>query len=255
MDIGSALRVLLRRWLVVLLGALLTLGACAYLYKTAEPRYQATARMILLLPPDARSDEEGSPFLYLPNGLNVLARVVSSAPRSREALQAMAEAGLTSQFEVGVDPSTPIFSISVEGSDPVNVLETRDWLIDFINQHLLQVQKEEGTPSRQTAHTRLYEAEDVPHRLGGDWMRSVLAALAAGGIVTLLAAFGIDGLLAALARRRAERRRGDAPARATDGDQSGPAAPDQPTDPADSPPAPVAAPAESSPVAEYSEPR
>lgn len=206
MDIGSAIRLLLRRWLIVLIGALLTLGVCAYLYRTAEPRYQAAGRMLLLLPSNARGEEIGSPFLYLPNGLNVLARVVSSAPDSREVQRAMAEAGLHSQFEVGVDPTTPILSVTVEGTDPDNVIATRDWLVEFLNQHLLQVQEEEGTPARQTAHTRLYEAEDIPHRLGGDWTRSVMAALAAGGIATLLAAFGTDRLLALRASRLAARR-------------------------------------------------
>lgn len=203
MDLGSALRVLLRQWLVVLLGLGLTLGACAYLYQTAEPRYQATGRMLLLLPANARGDDAvGSPFLYLPNGLNVLARIVSGAPQSRESRQEMAARGLTSDFQIGVDPTTPIITVSTEGPDPENVIATRDWLIDRLNAELLLVQQEENAPIAQTAHTRVYAAEEVPQALGGDWTRSVLAAVAAGGLITLVAAFAVDRLRAIIKLRR-----------------------------------------------------
>lgn len=239
MDLGSALRVLLRRWLIVLIGIVLTLGAGAYLYKTAEPQYQASGSMLMLLPNNARGPENvGSPFLYLPNGLSVLARLVTGASSSREFRQEMAAQELTSTFQVGVDTQTPIITITVEGPDPDNVIRTRDWLIGALNDELLRVQQEEGTPPLQTAHTRVYGNEDVPLQLGGDWTRSVLAALAAGGLLTLIAAFGIDRLLAIrkerLARKRAaagsaaaaeERTTDEGPAPATDSEGSSVAVP------------------------------
>ncbi|WP_461106671.1 YveK family protein [Tessaracoccus terricola] len=207
MDLGSALRVLLRRWLIVLIGIVLTLGACGYLYRTAEPQYQASGSMLMLLPNNARGPENvGSPFLYLPNGLNVLARLVTGATSSREFRQEMGAQGLNSSFQVGVDNQTPIITMTVQGPDPENVIRTRDWLIDALNDELLRVQQEEGTPPLQTAHTRVYGNEDVPMQLGGDWTRSVLAALAAGGLATLIAAFGIDRLLALRKDRRARRK-------------------------------------------------
>src|SRR5690606_17825786 len=152
MDLGSALRVLLRRWLIILIGIVLTLGAGAYLYKTAEPQYQASGSMLMLLPNNARGPENvGSPFLYLPNGLSVLARLVTGASSSREFRQEMAAQGLNSTFQVGVDTQTPIMTITVEGPDPDNVIRTRDWLIGALNDELLRVQQEEGTPPLQTA--------------------------------------------------------------------------------------------------------
>lgn len=206
MDLGSAIRLLLRRWLVVLLGTLLTAGAAGYLYLNAEQRYQATGRMLLLLPADARGpDSVGSPFLYLPNGLNVIARIVSGAPQTHDFRQAMLDAGLTSTPLVGVDPSTPIITVSVEGTDPNDVIATRDWMLDALNEELYTLQVEEGTPVNQIAHTRIYGAEDVPLAMGGDWTRAVLGAVAAGGIVTLLAAFAIDRLLAVRKHKKGKR--------------------------------------------------
>lgn len=235
MDLGSALRVLLRRWLVVLIGIVLTLGACGYLYRTAEPQYQASGSMLLLLPNNARgSDSVGSPFLYLPNGLNVIARLVTGATSTREFRQEMAAQELNSPFQVGVDNQTPIITMTVEGTDPDNVIRTRDWLIQALNAELLRVQQEEGAPPQQTAHTRVYGNEDIPLQLGGDWTRSVLAALAAGGLVTLIAAFGLDRLLAIRKARKARRAERDTP----DADSTAAAAEEaSPTD-RDSDPAP-----------------
>ncbi|NLE99131.1 MAG: hypothetical protein GX596_14265 [Propionibacterium sp.] len=198
---------MLRRWLVVLLGILLTGGVAGYIYMNSEPRYQATARMILLLPADARGPEShGSPFLYLPNGLNVIARIVSGAPQSSEFREAMAKEGLSSGYTVGVDPTTPILTVSTEGTDPGDVVATRDWIVEQLNEELRTLQLEEGAPPQQVAHTRVYANEDVPLALGGDWQRSVLAAGAAGGLLTLVAAFAIDRLLA-VRRKHKERKK------------------------------------------------
>lgn len=203
MEFGSALRVLLRRWLVVLLGGLLTLSMAVYLYTSTPPTYRATAQMLLLLPSDADGMEDrGSPFLYLPNELNVLARVVASAPASQDFQSELLSNGLTSPYEVGVDPSSPIISVGVEGPDADNVLATRNGLVEAIRSELLQVQEEEDVPSGQTARFRVFAAETTPTQLGGSASRGVLAVLAAGGLLTLLAAFGVEGISVALRRRQ-----------------------------------------------------
>jgi hypothetical protein len=203
MEFGSALRVLLRQWIVVLVGVMLTLGAAAYLYNSTAPTYRATARLLLLLPSDARGAEEvGSPFLYLPNGLNVLARVVAAAPATQAFRSALLSQDLTSPYEVGVDPSTPVITVGVEGPNPDNVIATRDGLVQAVEQELLTVQTEEGVPPQQTARLRVFAAEETPTRLSGDRTRSVLAVVAAGGLLTLIAAFGIDALTAARRSRR-----------------------------------------------------
>lgn len=206
MDLGSAFRVLLRRWVVVLLGALLTLGAAAYVYTQVPSRYQSTARMLLLLPADSRGEAEiGSPFLYLPNGLNVLAGIVAATPTSRDFRAQLVVEGFSSQFEVGVDNSSPTITVSVEGSDPQDVIETRDRLIQAINLELLTVQQEESAPVNQVAHARVYGTEAAPVQIGGDRMRAVLAVGGVGALLTLILVFAIDRLSLLRRARRADR--------------------------------------------------
>ena len=195
MDLGSLLRVIMRRWLVVLIGAILTMGLAALAYTQIPPRYQSSARMLLLLPPDARGEDLiGSPFLYLPNGLNVLARIVSITPTSSDFEERLYAEGFVSQYEVGVDNASPTVTLSVEGSDPQNVVATRNRLIQVINEELLRIQQQEKAPPQQIAHTRVYAAESVPEQIGGDRARGVLAIGGAGAVITLLATFLIDRL-------------------------------------------------------------
>lgn len=207
MDLGSAVRLLLRRWWVLVVGVVLTLGVTGYFYTQAQPRYQATANMILLLQPDARGAEEaGSPFLYLPNGLITLASIVVVGPESREFRQSLFQQGLTSQFELGVQVGSPIISVSVEGTDPANVIATRDKVIEGLQEELAAVQKEEQTPERQIAHTRVYGSEDVPTLLSGDRLRGILVAMAVGGLLTLMVAFAVDRLALMIGARRRRRK-------------------------------------------------
>lgn len=219
MEFGSALSLLLRRWLVVLVGAALTLGAAAYVYTSTAATYRATANLLLVLPNDAAGPDEvdrGNPFLYLPDELNVLARVVSSASVSRSFQDDMESRGLTSPYEVGLDPTTPVINVGVEGPDPANVLATRNGVVKAIQRELRRVQKEEAVPARQLASVRVFAAENRAVRLGGTATRGVIAVIAAGGLITLLAAFGIDRILEA--RRGRSRRSQEA-------DASGPDAP------------------------------
>lgn len=203
MDLGSAVRVLLRRWIVVLIGVIMTLGAAGYLYVSTPPTYAAGARMLLLLPNNARGpDVIGSPFLYLPSGLEVIARLVAGAPATRAFQQAKAAEGLDAAVEVSVDNRSPMLIIDVTGEDPDDVLATRDWVVDSLQEELRLIQVEEGAPSAQIAHGRVFGAEDVPRSGGNSWMRPVLAVVAVGGIVTLIAAFSIDFAMQRRRRRR-----------------------------------------------------
>lgn len=206
MDLGSAIKVLLRQWLVILVGLAATGSAAGYLYVNTPPYYQATARMLLLLPADARGAEAiGSPFLYLPNGLNVLARIVAVGPTSRDFRGQMFARGLTSQYEVGVDTASPTLTVSVEGTDPDNVIATRDGLIAAIQGDLLRVQREEDVPLPQIAHARVYAAERLPERVSGDRMRSLLTIVGGGGLLTVLAAFALDRMSTLRQNRRGQR--------------------------------------------------
>lgn len=193
MDLADGIRVVLRRWLIVLIGLALTLGAAYLVYTRSPQSYQTSARLLLLLPPGAQGGElPNSPFLYLPNGLNVLAGHVAIAPNTQAFRRAMVDDGYTAGYQVGVDPGDPIITVTVSGGDPGGVIETRDALIERLTDELDRVQDEELVPDRQRAHFRTAGLNDTAAPMGGNKLQGAAAAVAIGGLLTLLVAFLVD---------------------------------------------------------------
>lgn len=178
-------------WAVLWVGLALTLAAAVTLPALAPPQYQSTARLLLLLPPEARSTDV-NPYLNLPNGLIVLSMLVAQAPDDDRARDAMAAEGLESQFEVGLDPSRPEVNISVEGTDAENVVRTRDWLVALLERELLRIQEEEGAPPRHVADTYEILAEPAADRIQGEPLRAMAGFAAGGTVLTLLAALAVE---------------------------------------------------------------
>lgn len=187
---GGARTVALWRTLVVFLGVLLSVGFAYAFHEKTPASYQATARLLLVLPSDARR-EIGSPFMDLPKGLVVLSDVVAQYPKSDAVRAELAANGMERQFEVGLDPSVPIITLSVEGSDPDNVIRTRNWLVGQLTSELAAVQKSIGAPARQTATPIMFMADSVAHLISGDRSRAAAGIVAAGVLGTLLVTFSL----------------------------------------------------------------
>lgn len=216
MDLGEALRALLRRWLILLAGLLLTGGAAAWVYLETPVSYQSSGQVLVLLPPNANSPEVATnPFLYLPNGLNVLARVVAVSPTTPQFRRSMIESGFRSQYELTVETGGSMVTFSAEGTDPENVVATRDELMRRFSTELDQVQDEEGAPDRQRAHTRQLSMSDQATPMAGDRLRAVAMVGAAGVVLTLILTLVLDRWLLRRARRKHAARMAPDPA-ATD---------------------------------------
>lgn len=193
MDLAVGARLLLRQWVVVILGIILTAGVAANIYMESPRTYQTNAQLLLLLPPGASGAElPNSPFLYLPNGLNILAAHVATAPNTQSFRRSMGEAGFTGNYTVGVERGEPTVNVSVVATDPDNVIDTRDALIERLRKELDRVQDEEKVPARQRAHFRTAGVDETAQAMGGGRLQAAGGAAAAGGLITLLAAFVID---------------------------------------------------------------
>lgn len=236
MDLGEALHALLRRWPILLAGLLLTGGATAWVYTETPVSYQSTGQVLVMLPPNANSPEiPTNPFLYLPNGLNVLARVVAVSPTTPQFQRSMIEAGFHSQYELRVETGGSMVTFSAEGTDPADVVATRDELMRRFNVELDQVQDDEGAPDRQRAHARPLAMSDRATPMAGDRLRAVAVLGAAGVVLTLILALALDVWLLRRSRHKALRATQDpaepgesGPADEDDRQTGGPSAEDAP---------------------------
>lgn len=193
MDIAAILRTLLRRWLVVLIGVVLSAGATYQVFRMVPLSYQVTSQAIVLLPRTAASMEyETNPFLYLPTGLSVLTRVVTASSDTARFRAEMQRDGFQAQYEVDSEPREPIVRFSVEGQDPVMVGNTHRELLRRFEAELARLQAREGTPERQLAIVRFLAADAQPIAVSGDRFRAAAMTAAVGLGLTLLIAFLIE---------------------------------------------------------------
>lgn len=203
MEFGDLRRLLLRRWLILAVGFVLVIGGAAAVYSTAARTYQTTGQGLLLLPPDANNPAlETSPFLYLPQGLNVIGRVVNQRMQTPGFRRQMESSGHEADFQLGIDNQTPIVTITVEGSDAADTIQTRDELMRQFALILAEVQREEAVPTRQFAHVRFLDPSDEVDPLSGDRLRAAAVAGVGGAVLVLIVAVGWDRFASRRPRRR-----------------------------------------------------
>jgi hypothetical protein len=208
MDFFDAVRVLGRRWLILLIGAVLMAAAAGVAISAVPTRYQAQGQLLLLLPPKASgATSPTNPYLNLSPGLNVTASLIASAATTPEAVRRMAHAGFEAEYAVALAPGVgPLLSISTEDSDPRMALSTRDEVIRRLNADLLRIQLEEKAPPSQLIHTRANGVNRAADPLSGSKIRALAAIGGLGAGLTLVCAFTVD---------RHKRRRHSSPKRAS----------------------------------------
>lgn len=193
MDLASILRAVLHRWWVLLIGLVLT-GAGAWAVYGAVPlSYQVTSQAIILLPRTAQTmDYDTNPYLYIPNGLSVLAKVVTIEPNTANFHAAMQRDGFMAQYELDAEPREPMVRFSVEGRDPEMVRATHRELLRRFEAELARLQEREEAPARQTAIVRFLDAESEPVAISGDSFRAAAMTAAVGVLLTLLLIFLLE---------------------------------------------------------------
>jgi hypothetical protein len=201
MDFIDSLRVLLRRWQVLLVGAALTLLTAVGAIFLVPTNYQAAAQVVMLLPPRASSSRTPTnPYLNLDPGLTVAASLIASTLTTKEAERSVEEAGYTSDYTIGVSPGTgPLLEVSAEDTDPIMAVKTRDEVIRRLRGELLRMQSEVGAPSRQVINMNINSAPQQADPLPGSKIRALAVIGGVGIFLTLFVAFTRDRMLQASA--------------------------------------------------------
>jgi hypothetical protein len=194
MDFFDALKVLGRRWLVLLVGIILMSAAGGAALFLVPTNYQATGQLLLLLPPKASGvTTPTNPYLNVSPGMNITASLIASTLTNPETVRSVAEAGFSATYAVALTPgSGPLLAISAESTDPRMAVATRDEVIRRLDEELLRIQLEESVPQRQLIHARPNSVTTEAEPLSGSKIRVLAAIAGLGGVLTLLAAFVVD---------------------------------------------------------------
>lgn len=204
MSLSQILLVLGRRWYVVALGLLLTLGLAYGALVVTPPAYEARGTILLMPSKEQLSTGGRNPFLQL-DALGGPAGIVIARLSGDQARDLVAERAPFAEFGVEADANMrgPGIQAVVSDRSPGETLATLDFVLSLITDTLAQVQAEQGVPKSAIVGSMRLVVDNKAERVTTATVRSVVAALALGLLTTASLVFGID----ALAQRR--RRRGD----------------------------------------------
>ncbi|PUA82344.1 hypothetical protein [Nocardioides currus] len=204
MDFVDVLRVLGRRWLIVLLGVLVTGAAGFYAITVVPTQYQARAQYVLLLPSGATGlTNPTNPYINLNSGLIFATSLIASDLGTKDVARTLVEDGFDSDYSIAQSTSGgPSLDVVVNGSDPDDVLATRNELLARFDEELDTLQDIPGIPDRQLIFSRTNAVDPVAEVVPGAKKKALVLIAAVGMVVTLVLAFSMDGLL----RRRTARK-------------------------------------------------
>ncbi len=205
MSFVDALNLLLRRWLVVIVGLLLLAVATLFVLDRVDTQHQASSQMLFLLPPEASGVETPSnPYLNLQDGLTTTASLVAGTVSSKDVQREMEAAGYDSEYSIALVPGAgPLLLITTTDTSPEIAVATRDELMARVDDELARIQGEAGVPERQWISASRSNVSRRAEVLPGSKMRALAAVYGGGLLLVLLSAFAVDQLLARRRRRKA----------------------------------------------------
>lgn len=215
MYFSDALRVLARRWYVLLAGLLLVGVANALVTVLVPTNYQASANVLFLLPPTASGDKPVNPYLNTPQGLVLTSAIVGGVVSTPEEQRNMFASGFTSDYAVSQTPGTgfPLLAISVQDSNPTMAVRTLKEVIRRVDAELSRMQVAANAPVSQRIMASTFSVTDQAEPLHGAKIRAIAIVAGVGIVLTALAAFVLDGASRRRARRSAATREAGGPVR------------------------------------------
>lgn len=200
----NVFRVIARRWYVVLLGLLLTIGLAFGAMLTTPSEYTSRA-LILLLPSDEAVGEGGNPFLVLA-GLEQPASLVTAYFTSAGAREEVAARSETARYLVAIDAEVrgPVILVEVTDATAAKSLATLGYLTERIPEELRRLQDEVRATEDSIIGSMLLTQDTEAIEDNSAPIRMVIAALAVGLAGTAFLAFAVDSFLARRSTRRAE---------------------------------------------------
>ena len=208
----DVLKVLMRQWVVLVVGVVVLAGGVVGVMRYVPTAYQATGELILLLPANASGvTTPTNPYLNLPSEMTTTASLLAGAMMTKDTERDLASQGFTSDYDVTVVPGAgPIILITAKDTDPGACLGIRDELISRLQAELAKIQAAAYVPDRQLIRATPSSVGQVAEALPGNKIRGLAVMGSVVVTLTCLVAFLRD-------RRRArapmaERSKSDATA-------------------------------------------
>lgn len=205
MGLADLLGAVRRRWYVVVVGLLATIGLGYVAAVSSPPTYTARG-LVLLVPSKAVVGEGGNPLLVM-DGLTLPASILVAYYQG-EAAQAEAAAVVpTATYEVTIDESTrgPVIAIDVADPTAAGAIEMLDHLAASVPTNLERLQSEVDAPQASTVSAMPLTMDTKATADTSSATRRLIAAVGIGLVGTMLLTAAFDGLLLRRSRARSAR--------------------------------------------------
>ena len=207
MDFGTLIRILVRRWYVVLPALLITFLVAYTQVSSVKPEYTATGSILILQPPidpttpAPANANQANPFAQLSAPLRTTAVVISGVLSDKAVHTQIAKSGLSRDFQVTVDPDAPVTTITATSSSPKVAVDTVNGLMGRFTTELQARQTASGVPATQQLQTQTLSAPTSAEKDTSNRSRAMGAFAVLGVIVALCAALTAENI-AGRGRRR-----------------------------------------------------
>ncbi|SDI99089.1 hypothetical protein SAMN05444157_1165 [Frankineae bacterium MT45] len=190
---------LLRRWYVVLLTLVITVGLASAAIAKVPATYTSSAN-VLLIPPAASG---ANPYLAL-GGLGGVGDVLSLNLSGTDVAKILAEENVTGSYTVATDSSSsaPLITVTATDKTAAGALATMHAVESLLSPRLLKIQKNLNVPSSQLLTLQPINADVTAKPIRKSQQRAVIAAVGFG----LLIGFGMLAGIENISQRRARKR-------------------------------------------------
>jgi hypothetical protein len=213
-DLWDFLRILARRWFILIPGLIVVFEGAFLVTSRAGTQYQATGSVLLVAPsPTAANSKTPSAPVptnpYFPGSLDLSASLMVRVMTTDDAtVSRLHKAGATANYTIitGTGPGTenhsPVISISASGASSPEVLATIHVVSKGVQQVLTERQQASGAPSQNWIRAEILTVPEQATRVIGSAVRTFVAVAGLGTAGVILLVFLIEGLLE---RRQARR--------------------------------------------------
>ncbi|MEE4544755.1 chain length determinant protein [Streptomyces sp. V4-01] len=208
MDLAEIVRIMRRRWYVLLPGLLLTVALTAGAYVKVPVTYKSQSTVVLLNSQKATVAFNGNPFLSTQLSLNGMADSLARNLNSDAAIAHLRSEGVSCPTEAKIADNAlgPLMWLTATGSDKDAVLSADRLLTSYAAVRLRQFQDDQAVTSQAMIRMATIVPPQNPVAQNKTRYEYLVLAALMGIVVSMVATFYVDARLRAPGGRGTRRR-------------------------------------------------
>jgi len=200
MEFWTSVKVILRRWYVVVPCLIVTVAMGVYLVGQAKPSYKATGSVLLSTngqaprPATTPSTLAGvNPYANMDQ--SQLAFLVSQAAGSSTLQDAMTAAGSTASYSVVAIPGEPAMTVSTMAATPAEATSSYHKLVRLLNTQLQRRQLALGAPANALVGVQDWTTPSKALPQNAAKVKALIVVVVVGLLLTLALTFLVDAVM------------------------------------------------------------